>query len=73
MGFIDAGKKEGATVHLGGERLGQNGYFIQPTIFTECKPEMTIVQEEIFGPVASVIKFKTEEGGIHFAALGTIS
>jgi len=62
MGYIDAGKKEGATVHLGGERHGHEGYFIQPTIFTECNPEMKIVQEEIFGPVAVIIKFKTEEG-----------
>jgi aldehyde dehydrogenase (NAD+) len=62
MGYIEAGKKQGATVHLGGERHGQEGYFIQPTLFTECKPEMTIVQEEIFGPVAAIIKFKTEEG-----------
>jgi aldehyde dehydrogenase (NAD+) len=62
MGYIDAGKKEGATVHLGGERHGQEGYFIQPTIFTECKPEMKIVREEIFGPVAAIVKFKTEEG-----------
>jgi aldehyde dehydrogenase (NAD+) len=62
MGYIDSGKKEGATVHLGGERHGQEGYFIQPTIFTECKPEMKIMQEEIFGPVAAIVKFKTEEG-----------
>lgn len=62
MGFIDVGKKEGATVHLGGERHGKEGFFIKPTIFTDCKPEMKIVQEEIFGPVAAIIKFKTEEG-----------
>lgn len=50
MNYIDIGKKEGATVHLGGERHGTEGYFIQPTIFTDIKPEMTIVKEEIFGP-----------------------
>ena len=64
MGYIHAGKQEGATLHVGGERHGQEGYYIQPTIFTECKPEMKIVKEEIFGPVAAVIKFKTEEGRI---------
>lgn len=71
MGYIDAGKKEGATVHLGGERHGQEGYFIQPTIFTGCNPEMKIVREEIFGPVAVIIKFKTEEGNtdIHYYVL----
>jgi len=50
MNHIDIGKKEGATLHLGGERHGTEGYFIQPTIFTDVKPEMTIVKEEIFGP-----------------------
>jgi aldehyde dehydrogenase (NAD+) len=62
MGYIDSGKKEGATVQAGGKRLGKEGYFIQPTIFTDCTPDMKIVKEEIFGPVAAVIKFKTEEG-----------
>jgi aldehyde dehydrogenase (NAD+) len=65
MEYINVGRNEGATVHLGGERHGQEGYFIQPTIFTDCKPEMKIVQEEIFGPVAAIIKFKTEEGESH--------
>ncbi|KAF9463983.1 aldehyde dehydrogenase [Collybia nuda] len=61
MGYINSAKAEGATVHVGGERHGQEGYFIQPTIFTETRPDMKIVQEEIFGPVAAVIKFKTED------------
>ncbi|KAJ8580022.1 putative 1-pyrroline-5-carboxylate dehydrogenase [Rhizopogon salebrosus TDB-379] len=61
MGYIKSGKEDGATIHVGGERHGENGYFVQPTIFTECKPTMKIVREEIFGPVAAVIKFTTEE------------
>ena len=61
MGYIDSGKQEGATVHLGGERHGTEGYFIKPTIFTDVKPEMKIVQEEIFGPVGVVIKFEDDE------------
>ncbi|KAI1783727.1 aldehyde dehydrogenase [Ganoderma leucocontextum] len=60
MGFIDSGKTEGATVHFGGNRVGTEGYFISPTIFTDTKPDMRIVQEEIFGPVCVVIKFKDE-------------
>jgi len=48
-------------VHLGGERFGKEGYFIQPTIFTDTKPDMKIVQEEIFGPVGVLIKFENEE------------
>jgi aldehyde dehydrogenase (NAD+) len=58
MEYIDSGKKEGATVFAGGERFGSEGYFITPTIFTDVKPDMKIVQEEIFGPVGVVIKFK---------------
>ena len=64
MGYIASGKNEGATVHLGGNRIGEEGYYIQPTIFTECRPNMKIVREEIFGPVACVMKFKTEDGEI---------
>jgi aldehyde dehydrogenase (NAD+) len=63
MSYIESGKKDGAKVHTGGKRVGEEGYFIQPTIFTECTPDMKIVKEEIFGPVAVVIKFKDEEGG----------
>ncbi|EKM81449.1 hypothetical protein AGABI1DRAFT_36322 [Agaricus bisporus var. burnettii JB137-S8] len=62
MGYINSGKTEGANVLIGGERQGNTGYFIKPTIFTEAKADMKIMQEEIFGPVCSVVKFKTEEG-----------
>jgi aldehyde dehydrogenase (NAD+) len=47
---------------MGGERHGEQGYFIKPTIFVDAKPNMKIMQEEIFGPVCSIVKFKTEEG-----------
>lgn len=61
MGYINAGKEAGATVHLGGERWGNEGYFIQPTIFTDNKPDMKIVREEIFGPVAVVMRFSDDD------------
>ena len=61
MNYINSGKEAGATVHLGGDRWGTEGYFIQPTIFTETRPDMRIVQEEIFGPVGVVIKFENDE------------
>ncbi|KAF8996848.1 ALDH-like protein [Hymenopellis radicata] len=51
MGYIRSGKEQGATVHHGGERHGNEGYFISPTIFTNTTPDIKIVQEEIFGPV----------------------
>jgi aldehyde dehydrogenase (NAD+) len=57
MSYIESGKEEGAKVHIGGERHGEEGYFIQPTIFTHTNPNMRIVKEEIFGPVGVVIKF----------------
>ena len=62
MGYIDSGKKDGATLYQGGDRHGDEGYFINPTIFTDVKPDMKIVKEEIFGPVGVVIKFEDEAG-----------
>lgn len=56
-----------AKVEVGGERHGSEGWFVAPTVFTNCKPGMRIVEEEIFGPVAVVIKFKTEEEAIEMA------
>lgn len=67
MEYIQSGKDEGATVTTGGERHGTEGYWIKPTIFTDTKPDMRIVREEIFGPVGVVIKFKDEEDVIHQA------
>ncbi|KAE9386471.1 aldehyde dehydrogenase [Gymnopus androsaceus JB14] len=67
MDYIESGKSEGATVHLGGDRKGEEGYFINPTIFTDTKPQMKIVQEEIFGPVGVVIKFEDDEDVIRQA------
>jgi aldehyde dehydrogenase (NAD+) len=61
MEYIKIGKDEGATVLTGGERHGDKGYFIKPTIFKDVKPDMKIMREEIFGPVAALAKFKDEE------------
>jgi len=67
MEYITKGKEEGATLHRGGERHGTEGYFIQPTIFTNVSPEMTICREEIFGPVVVISKFKDDDDIIHKA------
>jgi alpha-ketoglutaric semialdehyde dehydrogenase len=60
--YIDAGKKEGARLVRGGERLKDDGhargYFVAPAIFDRVEPQMTIAQDEIFGPVLSVIRAK---------------
>ncbi len=58
MGYIDAGKQEGAKLLTGGRRLGERGYFIEPTVFGEVKDDMKIAREEIFGPVMNILKFK---------------
>jgi aldehyde dehydrogenase (NAD+) len=58
MGYIDAGQKDGANMLLGGKRVGERGYFIQPTVFGDVKDDMTIAKEEIFGPVMSILKFR---------------
>jgi aldehyde dehydrogenase (NAD+) len=58
MHYIDAGKKQGAKCLSGGERSGDKGFFIKPTIFTDAKDDMDIMKEEIFGPVLSITKFK---------------
>lgn len=58
LGFIEAGKKEGAKLLTGGNRVGNKGYFCEPTVFADVTDEMKIAKEEIFGPVMSIMKFK---------------
>jgi len=58
MGYIDKGKKENAKLLAGGHRVGDKGYFIEPTVFADVTDNMAIAQEEIFGPVMTILKFK---------------
>lgn len=58
LGYIESGKSCGADLKVGGQRVGNRGYFIEPTIFDNVQDEMAIAQEEIFGPVMSVLKFR---------------
>jgi aldehyde dehydrogenase (NAD+) len=58
MDYIGSGRKEGAKLVCGGERVGDQGYFIQPTVFADVQDDMKIAKEEIFGPVMSIIPFK---------------
>ncbi|KIK06785.1 hypothetical protein K443DRAFT_674072 [Laccaria amethystina LaAM-08-1] len=66
-GYIESGKQEGAQLALGGVKRSTKGYYVDPTIFTNIRPYMTIVKEEIFGPVLSVGSFKTEDEAIALA------
>ncbi|EYB84119.1 hypothetical protein Y032_0323g2511 [Ancylostoma ceylanicum] len=59
--YVECGKKEGAQLITGGKQWGDKGFFYEPTIFANVKDQMTIAQEEIFGPVMSVIRFDTME------------
>ncbi|WP_186269688.1 betaine-aldehyde dehydrogenase [Burkholderia gladioli] len=71
LGFIESAKAEGAKLLAGGERLTQghfaNGQYVAPTVFAECRDEMRVVREEIFGPVMSILDFATEEEAIERA------
>jgi aldehyde dehydrogenase (NAD+) len=61
MSYIDCGKKEGASLLAGGNRAGDRGFFIEPTVFADVKDSMKIAREEIFGPVMSILKFNDIE------------
>ncbi|MFF7707880.1 betaine-aldehyde dehydrogenase [Pseudomonas sp. NPDC007930] len=65
LGYIAKGKEEGARLLCGGERLTTgalaNGAYVPPTVFTDCTDAMTIVREEIFGPVMSILSYESEE------------
>lgn len=65
--YIDQGKAEGATLACGGDIPSQRGSYLAPTIFLDAKPEMTIVREEIFGPVVAVMPFHDENEAIALA------
>ncbi|XP_070543502.1 aldehyde dehydrogenase 1A1-like [Ptychodera flava] len=61
MELIESGKKEGAKLGCGGCRHGESGYFVQPTVFYDVTDDMRIAQEEIFGPVQCILKFKSSD------------
>jgi acyl-CoA reductase-like NAD-dependent aldehyde dehydrogenase len=65
--YVRIGQDEGADLALGGSRHGDRGYFHEPTVFTGVSNDMTIAQEEIFGPVMGVLKFSTEEEAYRIA------
>jgi len=67
LNYIDIGRNEGASAVIGGARIGQKGYYIQPTIFANVAHEMRVSQEEIFGPVLSVIPFDDEQDALRIA------
>ena len=67
LSYLDIAREDGATCVLGGERLPGPGQFVQPTIYTNVRNDMRIAQEEVFGPVLSVIRFEDEADAIRIA------
>ncbi len=63
-GYIESGFVEGAKAVVGGGRLGDKGYFVEPTVLVDTKPHMKVIQEEIFGPVVAAIPFKEVDEAI---------
>jgi aldehyde dehydrogenase (NAD+) len=61
LGYVKLGEKQGANLVTGGERHGKQGFFVEPTIFDNVKDDMKIAQDEIFGPVVSVLPFSNFE------------
>jgi acyl-CoA reductase-like NAD-dependent aldehyde dehydrogenase len=69
LGFIEDGLNEGAKLSVGGRRVREEsgGFYVEPTIFAEAKNEMSIAQDEIFGPVLTTVSFADDEDGIRLA------
>jgi len=67
MAYVRRGREEGARLVLGGDRPNRPGFYVNPTIFVDVRPEMTIAREEIFGPVLAVLRFRDEEEAIALA------
>ncbi|SFK71431.1 aldehyde dehydrogenase (NAD+) [Marinilactibacillus piezotolerans] len=67
LGYIEKGKEEGADVLIGGNKMDRKGYYVEPTVFVNVKNDMTIAQEEIFGPVLVVITYDDIEEAIELA------
>jgi 5-carboxymethyl-2-hydroxymuconic-semialdehyde dehydrogenase len=67
MGYVDVGRAEGATLAAGGARVGDAGWFVQPTLFTDASAGMRIAQEEVFGPFLTTIRFKDEREAVAVA------
>lgn len=67
MSYVEVGQAEGATLAVGGAQVGEDGWFIAPTLFTGAQPDMRIAQEEVFGPFLTSIQFATEDEALRIA------
>lgn len=69
LGYIQEGKKAGAKAAAGGEKTGNKGYFVKPTVLVDTSDDMSVVREEIFGPVVCAIPFKVQPFALPFLSL----
>lgn len=67
LSYFDKARSEGATIALGGKRVGDTGCYVAPTLFTDANNDMTIAREEIFGPVLTAIPFEDEAEALQIA------
>jgi 5-carboxymethyl-2-hydroxymuconic-semialdehyde dehydrogenase len=67
MSYVDIGRADGATLAAGGDRVGDAGWFIRPTLFTNARSDMRIAQEEVFGPFLTSLTFKNEAEALAIA------
>jgi phenylacetaldehyde dehydrogenase len=65
--YLESGAKEGATAVIGGKKISGSGYFVEPTVLVDVKPQMKVVREEIFGPVVTAIPFNEPDDVLKFA------
>lgn len=66
-GYVEIGRQEGATLAAGGARVGEEGWFVRPALFTDATPSMRIAQEEVFGPFLTSIRFSDEAEALEIA------
>ena len=67
LSMIERAKEQGSTLLAGGNRIAREGFFIEPTVFTDVDPDSELAQNEVFGPVLAIFKFSTEEEAIELA------
>ena len=67
LSYFDIARKEGATIAAGGEKVGEEGCYVRPTLFTNARNDMRIAQEEIFGPVLTAIPFRDRDDALAMA------
>ncbi len=65
--YVEVGRRDGATLAMGGRPCGGDGYFFEPTVFTDVRPEHRISQEELFGPIVAITSFGSESEALEIA------